>query len=386
VQPLTDGQPDGSHIDISTEGRPHPDSAVVAVAMSGGVDSSVAAARCVAAGHRVVGIMLRLWAEEGAPGANRCCSLDAIDDARAVADVLGIPFSVIDAAAPFRAAVVDPFIQRSGAGETPNPCFTCNRLVRFGFLLERARTLGADYLATGHYARLRRHPDGTRALLRGADPAKDQSYMLHRLGQDQLARAMFPVGDLTKAEVRELARHHGLPVAERKDSVDLCWVAADGVPGFLARHLPAAAMGPGPIVDTAGTVLGRHRGLPAYTLGQRHGLGVATGKAVYVIAKDQAANTLVVGPADALMKRRVMAADAHWILGVPPAGPVHVEAQIRSRAPAAPAVATPLSDGAVAVNFEAPQRAPTPGQGIVLYQGEEVLGGATIVQGRRDDS
>ncbi len=324
--------------DLASRSRPP----VVAVAMSGGVDSSVAAALCVAAGLPTLGVMLRLWAEPGATGANKCCTLGAIDDARAVAECLGISFHVLDAVAPFHASVVAPFLTAAEVGDTPNPCFGCNRQVRFGFLLRQVQALGADYLATGHYARVAALPggaagllpDGAFGLLRGVDEAKDQSYMLHRLGQEQLARALFPVGDLTKAAVRDLARQHGLPNAVRPDSMDLCWVGPDGLAGFLGRGLPAAAMAPGPVLGPDGRELGRHEGLPRYTLGQRRGLGIAAGEPLYVTGKDAGRNALWVGPATDLAVAVVRAADWHWIAGQSSREPVPVVAQIRYRAPA----------------------------------------------------
>lgn len=352
---------------------------MVAVAMSGGVDSSVAAALCVAAGLRTLGIMLRLWAEPGAAGANKCCTLGAVDDARAVAESLGMPFHVLDAADPFHASVVAPFLAAAEAGDTPNPCFGCNRQVRFGFLLRQARALGADYLATGHYARVATLPDGTLGLLRGVDAAKDQSYMLHRLGQEQLAQALFPLGSLAKTTVRQLARQHGLSNAARPDSVDLCWVGPDGVAGFVGRHLPPAAMAPGPIVDPAGRTLGRHAGLPRYTRGQRRGLGIAAGMPLYVTGKDAARNVLIVGPAASLAVDVVQATDWHWIAGAAPETPLAVTAQARYRAPAAPGTLTALGDSEVVIRFAAPQRAPAPGQGLVAWRQDLCLGGGRIV-------
>jgi tRNA-specific 2-thiouridylase len=355
----------------------------VAVAMSGGVDSSVAAALLREAGHDVVGVMLRLWAEPGAAGANKCCTLGAINDARAVADRLDIPFSVLDAGDVFERLVVDPFLADSAAGLTPNPCFGCNRRVRFRFLLEQALALGADALATGHYARVVPGLDGGLELRRGLDAAKDQSYMLHRLGQHELAHALFPVGGYRKAEVRALAARFGLPVAERADSVDLCWVGEGGVAGFLARRLPAGSAEPGPILDAEGRVLGAHAGLAFYTLGQRRGLGVALGEPVYVVERDAARNALVVGPAEALGARVVRVRALHWVSGRAPEpetdGTIAAEAQIRYRAPAAAARLRLGADGAGVVTFDEPQRAPTPGQGLVLYRGEVVLGGGEIV-------
>lgn len=355
-----------------------PPGATVAVAMSGGVDSSVAAALCVAGGYRVFGVMLRLWAEPGAAAPNRCCTLGAIDDARAVAHALDIPFQVLDATATFKRVVVDAFADAAAAGDTPNPCFTCNRRIRFEWLLEHARALGADHLATGHYARVVAGPGGGRRLGRGVDAGKDQSYVLHRLTQAQLARAVFPLGDYTKPEVRALAARFGLPVASRPDSVDLCWTGPDGVAGFLGRHLPAEALRPGPIVDTAGRAIGQHQGLPRYTVGQRRGLGVAAGAPVYVVARDATRNALVVGPAEALGRRRVAVRDMHWSAGAPPPAPLRVAAQVRYRSPAAPALLIPGPGQTADAVFDMPQRAPAPGQGLVAYVDDAVIGGGVI--------
>jgi tRNA-specific 2-thiouridylase len=356
-----------------------PPGSSVAVAMSGGVDSSVAAALLVEAGHRVVGIMLRLWAEPGAASSNKCCTLGAIDDARDVADHLGIPFSVLDAREAFYDAVVAPFLQASQAGDTPNPCFGCNRNMRFGWLLERAQALGADYLATGHYARVARDAAGAFQLLRGLDPAKDQSYMLHRLDQRQLAAAVFPVGVYPKPEVRRLAQRFGLSVAKRADSVDLCWTGEGGVAGFLDRHLPAEAMEAGPILHVDGRELGRHAGLPRYTIGQRRGLGIAGGVPLYVSGRDRQRNALLLGEAEDLDCRSLALTDMCWTAGKAPDGPCRVEAQIRYRAPAQAGELRPSADGQRAtIRFDLPVRAAAPGQGLVAYLGDAVLGGGRI--------
>jgi tRNA-specific 2-thiouridylase len=354
---------------------------VVAVAMSGGVDSSVAAALLREQGADVVGIMLRLWSEPGADSANKCCTLGAVDDARAVADLLDIPFTVLDASATFKSVVVDDFTSRTRAGETPNPCFKCNRSMRFGYLLDRARALGADALATGHYARTGQDESGRVTLLRGRDTRKDQSYMLHRLGQEELVRAVFPVGDLTKAEVRSQAARLGLPVASRPDSVDLCWVGAEGVGGFLGRTLPSEALKGGPIVDGADHVLGEHAGLVRYTIGQRRGLGITGPEPLYVTERDFASNRLVVGHAADLDSRLVEAKDWTWVAGVAPSGPIEVTAKVRYGAPDEPALLQ--ADGEfVTVTFARPVRAAAPGQGLVAYRGDTVLGGGTIVRSR----
>jgi tRNA-specific 2-thiouridylase len=349
------------------------------VAMSGGVDSSLAAALLQEQGYEVIGIMLRLWAEAG-PAANRCCTPDAVADARRVADLLGIPFYVRDYKEIFKKTVVDFFTETYARGLTPNPCLLCNRQIRFGHLLDEALALDAAYLATGHYARVRRAAGGETQLLKGIDSAKDQSYVLHRLGQAQLAHALFPVGEYTKPEVRSMARARGLPVSDRPDSQDLCFLGNGDYREFLSRHAPGAAQ-PGPILDTAGRELGEHRGLPYYTIGQRKGLGIAAPQPLYVLALDTTRNAVVVGTADELGRRALTAADVTYVGGQPPAGPVSVTAKIRYKAPGAAATLMPLPEGRARVQFDEALRDITPGQGVVFYQGEVVLGGGTITEG-----
>ncbi len=346
------------------------------VAMSGGVDSSTAAALLLEQGYEVIGIMLRLWAEAG-PAANRCCTPDAVADAQRVADLLGIPFYVRDYKEIFKQTIVDFFTETYARGLTPNPCLLCNRQIRFGYLLDEALALDAGYLATGHYARVRRTTGGEYQLLKGADPAKDQSYVLHRLGQAQLAHALFPVGEYTKPEVRALARARGLPVSDRPDSQDLCFLGNGDYRDFLSRHAPGAAE-PGPILDTVGRKLGEHRGLPYYTIGQRKGLGIAAPRPLYVLALDTARNAVVVGTAEELGRRELMAADVTYVGGRPPEGPLSVAAKIRYKAPGAAATLLPLPGARARVQFDEPLRDITPGQGVVFYQGEVVLGGGTI--------
>jgi tRNA-specific 2-thiouridylase len=344
--------------------------------MSGGVDSSVAAALLQEQGYEVIGIMLRLWAEDG-PAANRCCTLDAVADARRVAGALGIPFYVRDYKDIFKRTVVDYFTEGYAQNLTPNPCLVCNRHIRFGRLLEEARALDADYLATGHYARVRRGADGTYQLLKGVHAAKDQSYVLHRLGQAQLGHALFPLGEYHKAEVRAMAEARGLPVFDRADSQDLCFLGNGDYREFLARHAPGAAL-PGPILDRAGRSLGEHRGLPYYTIGQRKGLGIAAPQPLYVLALDAARNAVIVGTADELGRRELTARDVTYVSGSPPANPAHIAARIRYKARDAGAVLTPLPGARAHVRFDDPLRDITPGQGVVFYQGDLVLGGGLI--------
>ncbi len=353
----------------------------VVVALSGGVDSSVAAALLVEQGYAVTGVMLRLWAEPGAVRDNLCCTPDAVGRARAVADLLGIPFRLLDVRDRFRRAVVDYFIAEYRAGRTPNPCVPCNREVRFGYLLRWAREQGADYIATGHYARVRRVGDRYQ-LLRGRDPAKDQSYVLHILTQEQLAHVLFPLGDLTKEEVREIARRKGLPVAEQPESQDICFLADGDYRRFLRQEAPEATR-PGPILDTSGRVLGEHQGLVNYTIGQRKGIGIAAPEPLYVVALDPERNALIVGTADELGWTGCIAEWMHYISGEEPPGPFTATAKIRYRHREVEVEATPLPNRRLRVRFAEPQRDVTPGQYLVLYQGGVVVGGGVIKEGIR---
>ncbi len=356
--------------------KPPADTTVV-VAMSGGVDSSVAAARLVEAGYRVVGVMMRLWAEmeRGRGSENRCCTLEATEDARRVAAQLGIPFYLLNVEQVFRQQVVDYFIAGYTHGLTPNPCLACNRHIRFDHLLNHALALGADYLATGHYARVRATPHGF-DLLRGVDPRKDQSYVLSVVGQKELQRLTFPVGDLTKPEVRDLAARYGLPVAARPDSQDLCFLADGDYRRFL-QDWAGEAIHPGPVVDADGRVLGEHRGLPFYTIGQRKGLGLDTPQPLFVLELQAETNTVVVGSAEQLGRDRLIADHVNWV-NVPPSGPFACTVKIRYRSPDHAAVVHPLSASQVEVHFDEALRDIAPGQAAVFYQGERVLGGGII--------
>ncbi len=346
--------------------------------MSGGVDSSVAAALLKEQGCRVIGMMLRLWSEPGKENENRCCTMDAMNTARYIAGQLGIPFYAVDARRVFYERIVrGAFLDGYAQGLTPNPCLQCNRHIRFGLLLEHALALGADFLATGHYARLERAPDGAARLLRGVDPGKDQSYVLHVLTQKQLRRALFPVGAYPKRQVRALAQRFGLPVAARPDSQDLCFLAGDDYRNFLQRHAADAAR-PGPILNRRGEVLGQHSGLPHYTIGQRKGLGIAARRPLYVLAKDPQANALIVGERSELGSRHLQARQVNWIAGAPPERPFRAGVKIRYTARPAEGLVTPLGADGFRVQFDQPQYGITPGQAAVLYEGEVCLGGGII--------
>jgi tRNA-specific 2-thiouridylase len=346
--------------------------------MSGGVDSSTAAALLVEQGYDVVGVMLRLWSEadKGDGPANRCCALDAQYDAERVADALGIPFYLVNVAGEFKRRVVDYFVSEYAAGRTPNPCVECNRQIRFDLLLRRALALGADYLATGHYARVQCR-DGRYQLWRGVDRNKDQSYVLHVLGQAQLAHLLFPLGEYTKTQVRQMARDHSLKVAARQDSQDLCFVSDGDYRRFLSGHL-AGLVRPGPIRDSAGRVLGQHQGLTHYTIGQRKGIEVSGPARLYVLALDPAENALVVGTSSELGRDVCLAHAINWIAGDPPGERFEATARIRYQAHDAPVTVTLGDDATARVRFRQPQRDITPGQAIVFYQDQVVLGGGTI--------
>ena len=381
--------------------------------MSGGVDSSVAAALLVEQGYDVVGVMLRLWSEGETPilvghaqagnlsstRSNRCCTPEDTTLARRVADQLGIPFYLVNVADSFKRLVVDDFIAQYTAGRTPNPCINCNRHVRFEVLLNKAMGLGAEKLATGHYARILKAPrafgrgeappppgplprfagEGEFQLLRAVDRNKDQSYVLSVLTQDKLSRVMFPLGELTKPQVREIAAKKGLPVAEKPESQDLCFLSDGDYRGFLMRNAPDAAR-PGPIRDTSGRVLGQHQGLPFYTIGQRKGIGTlrAGPEALYVIALDVADNALIVGAAKELGRSECTALRVNYMSGEIPDSPFRTTAKIRYKAHEANVTVTPLPHSSAQVHFDDPQRDITPGQGIVFYDGEIVVGGGII--------
>jgi tRNA-uridine 2-sulfurtransferase len=356
----------------------------IVVGMSGGVDSSVAAALLVEQGHDVIGVTLRVtpWREAADPARRfgSCCSAEAAGDARAVARRLGIPYYLLNTEAEFAAKVIDRFVEAYAAAATPVPCVACNKDLKFGSLLARARAWDAAAVATGHYARVTRDAATGRYLLwRGRDRQKDQSDFLWPLTQAQLAGARFPLADLTKAEVREHARRLGLATADKAESQEICFIPDDDYRGFLRRRR-GEIFRPGPIVDTGGSRLGTHAGLAAYTVGQRKGLGLSTGRALHVIDLDPETNTLTVGAAEALERCRLVAHDVNFIACEPPAEPRRVEAKIRHNHAPAPATVRALDGQRAEVVFDDPQRAVTPGQSVVWYEGDCVIGGGVIAR------
>jgi len=348
--------------------------------MSGGVDSSVAAALLAERGHSVLGVTMRLWREAPLPGDGAAAGVvsDCVEQAAAVCRHLGIPHYTVDLRDAFERLVVDHFVAEYARGRTPNPCLQCNRLLKFGALWRFARSLGAAHLASGHYARVERRADGWH-LLTAADSEKDQSYMLYALQQEQLASLMLPLGALSKDQVRHLARTLDLPAADRPESQDICFLRDGDYRRFIAERAPAAVR-PGPIYDLEGHLLGEHRGLPFYTVGQREGLGIAAPHPLYVLRIDVAHNALVVGPAESLGARALLAEAMSYISGSAPRADTPVEAKIRYRARRAPAHVQPLANDCARVTFDHRQRDITPGQAVVLYDGQEVLGGGIIAE------
>lgn len=374
----------------------------VVVAMSGGVDSSTAAALLAESGQPVIGLTMQLWDQRrlqnpaaGAAGldsgvelpvvhAGRCCSIDDAYDARRVADFLGFPFYVVNFEQKFEDAVIRRFVASYLAGETPIPCTLCNNFIKFDHLLVTARQIGADRLATGHYARVRFNPESGRCeLLRAVDAAKDQSYFLFGLTQEQLAATLFPLGDYTKVQVRELARARRLPVAEKPESQELCFVPTGDyvrfIEAYLAEQGAEAPSEPGEIVTTDGMVLGTHRGLHQFTIGQRRGLGVVTGTPLYVVALERARNRVIVGEGRELFRDTAEVTDVNWVSIVPPRKRLRAHVKLRNKHIPAPATLYPLDSGShVRVVFDQPQRAITPGQAAAFYQDEVVLGGGWL--------
>ncbi len=349
----------------------------IVVAMSGGVDSAVCAGLLARSGHEVIGVTLRL-AELAGASVSRCCSERDVEMAGAVARRLGIPHHVIEMGEIFRTAVLEPFVASYLAGETPLPCAHCNARVKFGELLAVAQRLGADLLATGHYARAGEAADGP-ALWRGRDRGKDQSYFLFGLSRVSLSRVRFPLGEMTKPEVRELARGLTLPNSERRDSQEVCFVPPGASYADVVERLaPGRLPGPGEVVDRAGRVLGRHPGFHHFTVGQRHGLGVGGGRRLYVVEVRPEQNRVVVGEAGETARRRLRLRAVNWLLEPPPDVALAVEVQVRSRHTAQRATITPGGGGTAEVVFEEPVAAPAPGQAAVFYDGDRVLGGGWI--------
>ena len=347
--------------------------------MSGGVDSSVAAALLVQQGYQVIGMMLRLWSEPGKESANRCCTPDAMAVARQVCAKLNIPFYAIDARKGFYDQVVNYFIEGYIKGITPNPCLVCNRAIRWGFLLHQAQNISAKYLATGHYARIRKDDDSKYQLLRGIDYTKDQSYVLYTLDQKKLAQTLFPLGGYTKSEVRQMARDFNLPVAERSESQDLCFVGDGDYRDFLQRHSPQIATR-GPIVNCDGQILGQHQGLAFYTIGQRKGLGISASQPLYVINKDVDHNILFVGTREQLEVQTIHVKHVNWVSGATPESAFQADIKIRYKSQEMQGTVTPIDAPRAQIDLDQPLRGITPGQAAVFYDQEVCLGGGIIDQ------
>ncbi len=352
----------------------------VVVAMSGGVDSSVAAYLLAQRGYDVLGVTMRLWSDDNpdTAGHRGCCSLDDIEDARRAAAAIGIPHYVLDVRRAFRAHVMDYFISEYRKGRTPHPCIACNDRIKFDFLLRRAEALGAAFVATGHYARIA-YVNGAYRLLRGIDASKDQSYVLFGLAQEQLRRVLFPVGEYGKAEIRRMAAEAGLHLADKADSQEICFIPQGDYREFLRKEVVPQ---PGELVDTKGRVLGEHPGIEFFTIGQRRGLGVATGERLFVTRIDPESRRVVLGGEDDLLAKSVGIGAVRYASINPPREPVRVHAKVRYSTPPLPGTLEPDEDSAV-FRFDAPQRAITPGQAAVFYDGDEVIGGGYI-KGARD--
>ena len=350
------------------------------IGMSGGVDSSVAAYLTLQEGFDCIGATMRLYSPpEEELSENRCCSLDDVEDARSVARRLGIPFYAFNFKEAFSEKVMDKFVRCYEAGLTPNPCIDCNRHLKFDRLLRRAQELGCEYVVTGHYAQIMQDPETGRFLLyKAADTAKDQTYFLACLSQHQLSHIRFPLGGLTKAEVRQIAEANGFINARKRDSQDICFVPDGDYAAFMRRYT-GKNYPEGSYLDLSGKVVGTHRGAVCYTLGQRKGLGIALGTPVYVCGKDMAANTVTVGPNEALFSKALIAGDWNWYPFPALTTPLEVTAKIRHSQFEQAATVYPLDNGRAKVVFDQPQRAITPGQAVVLYRGDLVVGGGTIL-------
>ena len=366
----------------------------VAVAMSGGVDSSVAACLLKAEGYDVVGVTMKLWNDDN-PDAPRhskgCCTIEDVEDARRVCQIIGAPHYVMNFQREFQAHVIDYFVSEYQRGRTPHPCLACNDKIKFDFLMEKARALDIEYVATGHYARLD-YSDSHPRLLRGIDPLKDQSYVLFNLRPQQMQHLLLPVGWYSKVEIRDIAREAGLPVADKPDSQEICFIPTNDYRSFLAeRSTPT----PGDIVDTSGNVLGSHQGIEYFTVGQRRGLGIYTSEPLFVLSLESENSRVTVGPAEGLLQSNLWASGVNYLSGEPPDGPVEVEAKIRYKSSQSKATlihhvksakSRPVGDDGVypersewaEIRFQEPQRAITPGQAVVFYIGDEVRGGGFI--------
>ena len=352
------------------------------IGMSGGVDSSVAALLMLEKGFACIGATMRLYGGDSVSpeGSKTCCSLDDVEDARAVAHRLGIRHYVFNFTEEFRRQVMDKFVDTYYDGGTPNPCIDCNRYLKFGKLLQRAEELGCDTVVSGHYARVERDPDSGRYLLkRAADRAKDQTYFLACLTQEQLSRIQFPLGELTKEEVRRIAEAHGFVNARKHDSQDICFVPGGDYTAFLTEYT-GKPLEPGDFLNQQGQIVGRHRGTVCYTIGQRKGLGISLGEPAYVTGKDMAAGTVTVGPNEALFSRELWAKDWVFFPFEELKEPMAVTAKIRHSQFDQPATVYPEENGLARVVFDEPQRAISPGQAVVLYRGDTVIGGGTIVK------
>ena len=362
----------------------------VVVGMSGGVDSSVAAALLKEQGYEVIGVTLnlspRLDLDRAVERDDACCTLAAAEDARRAADQLGIDHYCLNFREVFAEKVIGNFVAEYRRGRTPNPCIRCNDYVKFGAVLDKARAIGADFVATGHYARVERdHATGRYLLRKGVDPHKDQSYVLYVLTQEELAHTLLPLGGLSKQQTRELARKFGLRTAEKRESQEICFVVGDDYGSFLRQVAPEVTR-TGPVVDQEGKVIGEHRGIAFYTVGQRRGIGIATGQPLYVVEIDAQRNALVVGPEAALYRDEVVADEANLVSVAALEGPTRVQAKVRYRMPAADGWLSQPSPDRLRLRFDRPQRAITPGQSLVCYQDDTVVGGGTILTSSARDA
>ncbi len=351
----------------------------VVIAMSGGVDSSVSAALLVEQGYTVIGMMLTLWSEKGYEAENRCCTPDSLRLAKMVAAQLNIPFYVVDAKKPFYDEVVTSFIQDYQSGITPNPCLKCNRLIRWGLLFGYAKEMEADYFATGHYALIQRDRSKQCQLLRAKDKTKDQTYFLHVLNQSEMEKTLFPIGNLLKSEVRQLAVQFKLPVAIRKDSQDLCFLSGADYRDFLMRNAPNSIQ-PGNIYDKNHHLLGEHKGLAFYTIGQRKNLGVHSPKPLYVVKKDLENNSLIVGDKEDTLRRDFTVSGVNWLSGIPKKSRIHLGIKVRYQAPILDGYLNLEENNIVKVQLDDPYYDITPGQAAVFYQNDCCIGGGLITE------